>query len=665
MCEFNNDGDPIVLYDSYSNRWFASQFALPSFPNGPFYQCSAVSQTSDPTGAWYRYQYQWPTNKMNDYPKFGVWPDAYYMTANQFNAGSLSWGGAGVVAFERAAMLQGLPAQAVYFDLFPVNSNYGGMLPADADGATPPPAGAPGLFAEWDDSTWIGPNDAVRIWEFVVDWVTPGNSTFGVAGNPNYTLTTTNVDPDMCGFARNCIPQPSTTARLDAISDRIMHRLQYRNMGGHQSMVTNHTVDANGADHAAPHWFELRNSGAGWVLHQEGVYAPDATHRWMGSAAMDSTGNIALGYSASSTSVFPSVWYAGRLAGDPLGTLPQGEGSIVNGTGSQTDLSNSRWGDYSAMGVDPVDDCTFWYTQEYVQTTGTNTWKTRIGEFKFPNCVAGPSGTLNGTVTDANTLAPIAGANIFADGGSDYNATTNASGAYTLTAAVDTYTVTASAFGYLPNLVTGVVVVSGTITTQDFALTPSPMASVSGVVTDAATGWPLYSEISITGVPGTLWTDPVTGYYTVTLPTGATYDFTVNAWVPGYNAANVSVGPLAGNTTQDFALVADPVACNAPGYTLQTIGLFEGFDSTSTPAGWNVVNNGGICPWEFNDPGGRGNLTGGSGNFAVADSDSCGIGTTMNTDLYSPVIDVSSSGSRALRVQVRLQQPYFRGSCGS
>jgi hypothetical protein len=381
-CETHNNGDPIVLYDQFADRWIMTQFALDFWTD--FHECIAISQTPDPTGAWYRYDFLYSNTKMNDYPKFGVWPDGYYMTVNQFTAGG--WAGAGVVAYERDAMLVGDPtAQAIGFDLYSVNPNYGGMLPSDFDGTIMPPAGAPNPFIEWDDSTWIGPNDSVRIWEFHVDWAVPGNSTFGIGGNPNYVVNTSNVDPNMCGGSRACIPQPSPGYPLDAIADRLMFRAQYRNFGGYETLVANHTVDLGG-DRAGIHWMELRDSGSGWTLHQDGVYGPaDGENRWMGSIAMDRDGNIALGYSVSSTQTYPSIRYTGRMAGDPLGTLPQGEASVIAGSGVQTS-TYSRWGDYSMMSVDPVDDCTFWYTQEYYEVTGYAPWQTRVGAFQFPTC---------------------------------------------------------------------------------------------------------------------------------------------------------------------------------------------------------------------------------------------------------------------------------------
>jgi hypothetical protein len=399
ICQSNNDGDPITMFDHLANRWIMTQFAL-GYPNN-FHECIAVSQTADPTGAWYRYDFLISTTNINDYPKLGVWPDGYYMSINQFNGTSFMFAGAGAVVFDRAAMLNGAPATMISFDIGSVTTDFFGMLPSDLDGPAPA-AGTPNYFMEWDDSTWLGdPTDTLRVWEFKVDWATPANSTFGLNSSfdPNLKIATGNVDPDMCGYARSCVPQPGTAQGVDAISDRLMHRLQFRDFGSYQTIVGNHTVDATGADRAGIHWFELRDTGSGFAMHQQGVYAPDTDNRWMGSIAMDGAGNIALGYSVSSASTYPSIRYTGRLADDPAGTLPQGEASLIAGGGSQTG-SAGRWGDYSAMTVDPEDDATFWYTQEYYATTSAVGWKTRIGSFNFcvdedndtygQGCAAGP-----------------------------------------------------------------------------------------------------------------------------------------------------------------------------------------------------------------------------------------------------------------------------------
>jgi hypothetical protein len=393
-CQTTNDGDPVVLYDHLANRWVMMQFALGTVGDGTSdLLCFAVSQTPDPLGSWYRYSFTWPNTYFPDYPKLGLWPDGYYVSVNQFNDAGTAWRGAGVLAMERAQMLTGAAAQAVYFNGYSYNSAYGGLLPADWDGATPPPGGAANPFAAWDDSAWIAPSDALRIWNFHVDWATPANSYFGTAGSPfvpTHTLNTANVDPTLCAASPACIDQPGTTVNLDDLADRLMHRLQYRNFGGYQALVGNHTVDTNSpAGRAGIHWFELRNSGGGWAINQEGTYGPadnTSTSRWMGSIAMDSAGNMALGYSITdNVSLYPSIRYAGRLATDTPGALPQSETTLVTGGGYQNDSFN-RWGDYSAMHVDPTDDCTFWYTQEYAQTSGAFNWYTRIGSFKFPAC---------------------------------------------------------------------------------------------------------------------------------------------------------------------------------------------------------------------------------------------------------------------------------------
>jgi uncharacterized repeat protein (TIGR01451 family) len=388
LCETTNRGDSIVLYDPLADRWLMSQFAfdvnMSGDPTGPYHQCIAISQSADPTGSWYRYDFLTHNTKMNDYPKFGVWPDGYYMSVNQFDEDTgFSFAGAGVAVFERDQMLLGNPAQMVYFDT--ADTSLGGMLPSDLDGSTPPPAGTPNYFLQVDDNNIGYPQDRLEIWEFHVDWDTLANSTFT---GPTF-LPTASFDSTLCGFSQDCIPQPGVplSQRLDAISDRLMFRLAYRNFGTHESLVTNHTVDASGSDHAGIRWYELRNTGSGWSIQNQGTYAPDADHRWMGSIAMDQDGNIALGYSISSSTTFPSIRYTGRLTDDTPDTLPQGEAELIAGGGSQTD-SSSRWGDYSMMSVDPTDDCTFWYTQEYYAVTSSRGWQTRIGSFKFPTCGA-------------------------------------------------------------------------------------------------------------------------------------------------------------------------------------------------------------------------------------------------------------------------------------
>jgi hypothetical protein len=367
-CESTNNGDPIVLYDHLADRWLLSQFAIPD----PYYQCIAVSATGDPTGQWHRYEFLVSQNKLNDYPKFGVWPDAYYMTVNQFEYNfGWAYAGQGVAAFERDQMLVGGEAHMFYGDLDSVDPNLYSMLPADLDGPSPP-QGSPNPFVMMDAP------DQLQVWNFSVNWSAPSASfTFQNA------VPTAYFDSNMCGGSRNCIPQPGGT-NVDAISDRLMYRLQYRNFGDHQSLVVNHTEDVGG-DHAGVRWYEMRKTGGGWSIFQQGTWAPDSDHRWMGSVAMNSKGDIGLGYSVSSTTTYPSIRFTGRLAGDPAGQMTFSEEEIISGSGYQN-ADSGRWGDYSMMAVDPVDDCTFWYTQEYYAAIGEAPWQTRIASFKLREC---------------------------------------------------------------------------------------------------------------------------------------------------------------------------------------------------------------------------------------------------------------------------------------
>jgi hypothetical protein len=416
-CQTTNDGDPITLYDQLADRWLMSQFALPNYPNGPFYQCIAISQTGDPTGSWHRYQFTTSANKLNDYPHFGVWPDAYYMTANLFDTSS-NWAGTGNYAFDRTRMLAG---QAATMQLHELGiEDWGGMLPSDLDGTTLPPSGAPNTFIEVNADEWSFPpytyHDELQIWQFHVDWVTPANTTFtGPVLRPVAAF-----DGIACpNFTRSCIRQPGTGNRVDAITDRGFYRLAYRNFGDHESLVINSTVDVDGNDqgHTGIRWYEVRSPRSGPVVYQQGTYAPDASSRWMGSAAMDHNGNMAIGYSISNaTDVYPGIRYAGRLSTDPLGQLSQGEATLIAGAGSQTGYD--RWGDYSMMSVDPTDDCTFWYTQEYYPSTSGGGFHTRIGSFKFPSCTSGgptntPAATSTtgpATATRTPTATPACGA---------------------------------------------------------------------------------------------------------------------------------------------------------------------------------------------------------------------------------------------------------------
>lgn len=377
-CEANNDGDPIVLYDDAADRWLVSQFAIAA--DG--HQCIAISTTGDPTGSYHRYDFNVSPGTFNDYPKLGIWSDGYYMSANQF-AGSFQ--GAIAVAFERDKMLNGQPAQMVKFGPLSCGTECPfSIQPSHFEGGTAPPAGSPNTFIQsWDDEVWgsgSGP-DGYRLWNFTVNWNSPGSSSFVSLPQVNAP----EFDAEFCRFNRACIPQPRPGEKLDVLGQFTMFRAQYRNFGTHESLVINHSVDVTGRSVAGVRWAELRDNGGGWVLHQSGTISPNNDNRWLGSIAMDKQGNIAVGYSVSSKNVTPSIRYVTRNAGDPLGTMG-GEMTLHAGTGVQQS-SSSRWGDYSAMSVDPADDCTFWFTQEYYANNGSFDFKTRIGAFRVPGCV--------------------------------------------------------------------------------------------------------------------------------------------------------------------------------------------------------------------------------------------------------------------------------------
>jgi len=366
-CQTDNDGDPIVQYDQLADRWILTQFAVSSTP---YTQCVAVSTSPDPTGTYFRYAFSY-SRSFNDYPKMGVWPDAYYITYNMFRNGA-SFTGNTVCAFERAQMLAGLSARQAC-----VNTTGGHSLePADLEGTVPPPPGSPNLLMSLTST-------AVQFWRYSVNWVA-GTATLtgptNVAGVAAFSRA--------CGGGA-CIPQPGTTTQLDTLADRLMYRLSYRNFGTHEALVINHSVTSGSG--TAIRWYELRNAtgqtlgSAAPVLRQQGTYAPTSDFRWMGSAAMDKTGGIAVGYNISNASTIrPSIRYAYRGPADPLGTMGN-ETSILDGTASQTG-SLTRWGDYSTISVDPVDGCTFVFTTEFIPANGNFNWTTYIHSFKLSTC---------------------------------------------------------------------------------------------------------------------------------------------------------------------------------------------------------------------------------------------------------------------------------------
>jgi subtilisin-like proprotein convertase family protein len=386
-CATTNDGDGVVRYDRIADRWVVAQFSV-NGGSGPFFQCVAVSTTPDPTGTYNRYQFSYTA--FNDYPKMALWPDGYYTTFNMFP--NNVFGGAKVCAFDRAKMLTGAAATMECFD---TSTAFGGLLASDVDGPTLPPAGSPNFIGAIDTT-------AIDFWKMHVDFTTPANATF-----TGPTMIPVAAYSALCAGG-TCVTQPGTTQKLDSLADRAMNRFVYRRFADHEALLMSHSVTAGAG--GGVRWYELRTPATTPTIFQQGTYAPDAAFRWMSSMTFDGSGNIAMGFSTSSATINPSVRYTGRLVTDAAGTMGQGEATLVAGTGSQTGSNLSRWGDYSSLNIDPVDDCTFWYTQEYMGASGAFNWHTRVGAFKFPNC-----GT---TTTNDFSITPNPASQTVAAGGS-------------------------------------------------------------------------------------------------------------------------------------------------------------------------------------------------------------------------------------------------------
>jgi hypothetical protein len=355
-CAVSDSGDPIALYDRLSDRWVLTQMAW-NTRDGFAHQCVAVTQGPDPLGAWYRYQF--PYSGPNDYGKIGLWPDAYL-----FSTFVTSPYGANVCGFDRIRMLAGASATQ---QCFPISASDLQPFPADMDGSAPPPAGAAGYFVS-------SPNPTLGVYRLHLDWADPSRSSL----SPRVAVQVAAWSP---ASSATPVTQPGTSQGLTAAVGTLRHRVAYRNFGDHESIVAAHAVDAN-AGVVGMRWYELRPDGGGGLsVFQQGTLAPDAEHRFMGSIAMDKNGNVAMAYSVSSSSVYPSLRFAARNASDPPGDLPIGEGRLFEGAFAQT--FGPAWGDYSSLQIDPVDDCTFWYTGSYAGKTGT---ASRISAFRLGGC---------------------------------------------------------------------------------------------------------------------------------------------------------------------------------------------------------------------------------------------------------------------------------------
>jgi hypothetical protein len=667
-CQTNNDGDPLAVYDPIADRWVISQFSVNTLP---YLQCIAVSQTPDPTGAYYRYSFSY--SAFNDYPKMGVWPDGYYFTYNMFTGGTTFAGGK-ICAMDRARMLTGAAATQQCFD---TTTAYGGLLPADLDGTRRPVAGEPEFVVGLGSAA-----NTLALWKFKVDWTTPANTTFT---GPT-TLNTATFSEACAGGT--CIPQPGTTQQLDSLADRMMYRLQYRNFADHESLVTNHSVTAGSS--TGVRWYEIRDPNGTPSIYQQGTYAPDSNYRWMGSAAMDSAGGIGLAYSVSSSSTKPAIRYTGRNASDALGTMTAGEGSIIEGAGVQFSSTRalSRWGDYSMLGVDPTDDCTFWFTTEYIAATGVFNWHTRVGSFKLDGC--GPAATndfsisanpatlslqqgASGTSTISTTLirgtaetVTLSASGLPAGAAASFNpASVTAGGSSTMTLS----TAASTPSGTYPITVTGTAT-SATHTTS-VSLTVTAPAGSNPIVngnfeTGNLSGWTSAGSTSIvttshTGTwaaqvgstsPGTdsslsqSFVMPSGGgtlslWYQVHCPDTITYDWAFVDLVDNTAATTTSVVPKTCTNTATWVQATVSVAASAGGhnFTLKLGNHDDNYAGDATYTWYDDVVFTPSAPPDFSISANPTSISvpqGGSGTSTISTTAIGGTGTVNLTASVSP-----------------------------
>ncbi len=644
--------DPIIQYDRIADRWLVGEVAIPFFPPflGQWAHCFAVSTTSDPTGSYYMWAYGFGTN-IPDYPKIGMWPDAYYVTWNIFDGGG-NFTGPEACAWDRNAAINGASAPGLV--CFKLSSSFASLLPSDSDGATPPSAGSPNFLMDVDTASL-----ALHLWKFHVDFAHTNNSTF--TGPTSLASVAPFTAP--CPTTQDCIPQPGTAQMLDALGDRLMYRLAYRNFGDHESLVANHTVVAAGGN-TGVRWYEVRSPNSTPALYQQGTFAPDADYRWMASIAMDQTGNIGVGYSVGSSATYPSIRYTGWEVGDPLGTL-QTESSMVAGGGSQTGYN--RWGDYSAMRIDPSDDCTFWYTQEYQATTQDANWNTRIGSFRFSSCgqsraatttTLGSSpnpSTLGQSVTLTATVSPSAatGTVTFLDGSSSLGTTTVGAGGVaafsTSSLAVGTHQLTATYNGdanYSPSTspaVTQTVNSGATATTTSVTSSNNPSAYGQSV-TFTASITPSSATGSVTFKDGT------TTLGTITVVKGQASLSTSSLAVGSHSITAVysGDGTFAGSTSQPITQTVNKANTTTlltsspnPSKRGQTVT----FTATVSPS----AATGTVQFLDGSTPLGTATLSNGQATFAAK----LGLGTHSITAQYNGDNNYNGSTSAILTQTVR------------
>ncbi len=594
LCANNNFGDPVVLYDTFEDRWIITDFAFTIDGAGNVtsnsYQCFAASKTNDPvTGGWNFYSTV-DTDFLGDYPKFGVWNDGIYWSANMF--GKSSTGGFAnprVRAMNKMQMYVGNPTvQVVTFD---APSSEFTLLPSNARLQTgTPPAGTPNYFVS--TSAFL---NALTIYKFKVDWNKISTSTF-TGPSLQFAPASWSSAP-----ANVSTPSLSTATNIDTLASRAMVQNQYTNIGGVESLWNTHTVQGSSTTQSAIRYYQGVVMGGNVAANttQAATFNPDTVSRLIPSLAVNRSGDMGLLYSASSATLNPAIRYAGRLAGDPLNTLPQSETSLIEGGGYQN--TSTRWGDYSTMTLDP-NGCTFWMTTEYFGAVGGN-WLTRIGSFAFPSCI--PllnNGVLQGTVTSSVTNLPISGATV--NFGSR-KATTDSSGVYSFAnLPAGTYlNETASATGFDAANAANLAVADGATTTQNFTLgvPPSSACLIDTTQSDFQTGVPTSVDLNTTAGDLTLLKGITLDQQNTNTSTSGN-GVTTTSWTSQTFIPAVS-GPLV---RADINLFCSGCTGTAPSVTVSlratTAGLPTGADLAATTFTTSTSGAGGFFTATFTSP---------------------------------------------------------------
>ena len=615
-CSQRIDGLPNILYDPLADRWLISQICS-NFP--PFKQLIAISKTGDPTGEFYLYEFIMPNVKNPDFPKYGVWPDAYYLSTNEFFGAD--YAGTGAFAFDSKKMLVGDPSAGyIYFaHAEPGPQRRGGLLPSDIDGLRPPAEGSPNIFAGYSATEYGDAQDAVRLFDFHADFNDPSLSTFSERSeSPLPVAAFDPTSPD----GRADIAQPTPGEFLDSQSDRPGFRLAYRNFGDHSSLVFNQTVRTTPVSQtyrAGIRVYELKDFGSGFSVTQQATLGDTIASRWIGSAAQDGSGNLAVGYNIGNENKKPSIVYSGRAASDPAGAF-RSETTLIEGTGVQTGFG-FRWGEYSGMSVDPADDCTFWMTGEYYtlasQTFSEFGWLTRIGTFKFPECTPSLPPKISGSVTNSMTGTPIANALITA---SAYSRNTNVQGIYgPMNVSPGTYNLTAAAHGFAPKTVQMNVAQNQTLTV-DFALDPIAVIESHGIEITAEncdddnapepgetltidlplqnTGAAAANNLTAELLPSSAIIDPSSAQNYGTLPVNGTpvvrpFTFTVSPEVICGSMIDLVFRLRDG--TAELGNVSIRIRVGSPKAAFAE--NFDGITAPNLPNGWTTSATGGQLPW--------------------------------------------------------------------